>query len=253
MPESSLAPVRRLPQTCCEQETRELARDCANQTLPPLSAEQRIEWVLQRLPGNFVLSSSFGAQAAVMLHLLTRAVPDIPVVLLDTGYLFPETYRFVDTLTEQLDLNLRVYRPILSAEWQEARHGQRWTGGQTGLQSYNEDNKVEPMSRALKELEANTWFSGLRNEQGASRKHLNVVELAGQGWKVQPIVDWTDHDVFRYLTKANLPYHPLWHKGYISIGDTHTTRSVHEVSDLEATRFFGLKRECGIHEMEFPA
>ena len=76
--------------------------------------------------GNHVLSSSFGAQAAVSLHLATQVYPDIPVVLVDTGYLFPETYRFVDELTERLKLNLKIYRSELSPAWQEARFGQRW-------------------------------------------------------------------------------------------------------------------------------
>ncbi|MEM9058464.1 MAG: phosphoadenosine phosphosulfate reductase family protein, partial [Pseudomonadota bacterium] len=97
-----------------------------NRCLKNLSAEARVRWALDRLPGTPMLSSSFGAQAAVMLHLVTRAQPAIPVVLIDTGYLFPETYRFVDTLTARLQLNLKVYRPELSAAWQEARHGRRW-------------------------------------------------------------------------------------------------------------------------------
>ena len=83
--------------------------------LAGLDAEERVHWALDQLPDNAVLTSSFGAQAAVMLHLVTRAKPDIPVVLIDTGYLFPETYRFIDALHERLALNLQVYRPARSA------------------------------------------------------------------------------------------------------------------------------------------
>ena len=93
-----------------------------NQHLETLSAEQRVEWGLANLPGNFVLSSSFGIQAAVCLHLVTRLQPDIPVILTDTGYLFPETYQFIDQLTSQLQLNLQVFRATESAAWQEARY-----------------------------------------------------------------------------------------------------------------------------------
>ena len=85
-----------------------------NVALARLSAEQRVGWVLEKIPGEHVLSSSFGAQAAVSLHLVTRQRPAMPVVLIDTGYLFPETYRFVDELTGRLALNLRVYRAPLS-------------------------------------------------------------------------------------------------------------------------------------------
>ena len=90
-----------------------------NRKLEKLSAVQRVEWALQHLPGNHVLTSSFGIQAALMLHMATRIVPDITVVLVDTGHLFPETYEFVDQLTERLGLNLRIYRAHLSPALQE--------------------------------------------------------------------------------------------------------------------------------------
>ena len=134
--------------------------DCAatlvhcNSSFAKLEAHERIEWALEHLPGGHVLSSSFGAQAAVSLHLATQVLSDIPVVLIDTGYLFPETYQFVDELATLLKLNLKVYRSDLSPAWQEARYGQRWTHGVDGIDAYNEDNKVEPMRRALKELDA---------------------------------------------------------------------------------------------------
>ncbi|MCX9565230.1 phosphoadenosine phosphosulfate reductase family protein, partial [Vibrio cholerae] len=91
-----------------------------NQHLESLSAQERVVWALENLQGNHALSSSFGIQAAVMLHLLTSVKSDIPVVLTDTGYLFPETYQFIDELTERLNLNLKVYSAPVSAAWQEA-------------------------------------------------------------------------------------------------------------------------------------
>lgn len=220
-----------------------------NQRLAELDAPGRIECALASLPGTHVLSSSFGAQSAVGLHLLTRALPDIPVILLDTGYLFPETYRFVDELTERLGLNLHVYRARMSPAWQEARYGKRWTQGLEGIERYNYDNKVEPMQRALRELRAGTWFTGLRRVQAASRAATPFVQFTGERFKVNPIADWTDRDVFDYLKANDLPYHPLWEKGYVSIGDTHTTLSLSEAETEEQTRFFGLKRECGLHEL----
>src|SRR5690348_18170955 len=97
--------------------------DGINALLSSLDAEARVAWALEHVPGEHVLSSSFGAQAAVSLHLVTRQRPQLPVVLIDTGYLFPETYRFVDELTERLALNLKVYRPLIGISWMEARHG----------------------------------------------------------------------------------------------------------------------------------
>lgn len=223
------------------------ALDALNDAVAGLDAVQRVEFALRQLPGTHVLSSSFGAQAAVSLHLVTQVAPRIPVVLVDTGYLFPETYQFVDTLTQRLDLNLQVYKPRLSPSWLEARHGRLWEQGIEGLQQYGEIAKAEPMRRALKELNVGSWISGLRRAQSSSRAQLRVIEVVDARFKVQPIIDWTDRTVGRYLERHGLPYHPLWDRGYVSIGDWHTTRSLQDAGSLEGTRFFGLKRECGLH------
>ncbi|MDT8450239.1 MAG: phosphoadenylyl-sulfate reductase [Wenzhouxiangellaceae bacterium] len=213
-----------------------------------LSATQRVECALDHLPGAHLLSSSFGMQAAVMLHLVARVEPGIPVVFVDTGYHFPETYRFVDDLADRLGLNLKVYRARLSPAWQEARFGKRWEQGREGIQAYNRQNKVEPMQRALDELGAGTWFSGLRRSQAETRQSIRLIEHQWSRLKIHPIADWTDRDVHRYLDRHDLPYHPLREQGYLSIGDWHTTRSIHEVDEHDQLRFFGLARECGLHE-----
>ena len=213
-----------------------------------MSATQRVEQALERLPGTHVVTSSFGAQSAVMLHMVTKIKPDIPVVLVDTGYLFPETYRFIDQLTDRLSLNLNVYRSQSSPAWQESRFGKLWDQGIEGIDQYNRINKVEPMERAMRELGAETWFSGIRRVQSESRARAAPIEFKRGRYKVHPIFDWTDRDVGRYLKANGLPYHPLWDKGYVSIGDWHTTRSLEEAGSMEGLRFFGLKRECGLHE-----
>ena len=219
-----------------------------NRSFESLSAQQRVEQALELLPGTHVMTSSFGAQAAVMLHLLNTAVPKMPVILIDTGYLFEETYRFIDDLTEKLDLNLKIYRPDASAAWQESRFGKLWSQGLQGIEHYNRMNKKEPLERALKELRAGTWFSGLRRAQAKTRAETQPIEFKRGRYKVHPIFDWTDRDVGRYLKEHGLPYHPLWEKGYLSIGDWHTTRSLAEAGSVDELRFFGLKRECGLHE-----
>lgn len=111
------------------------------------------------------------------LHLVTRQKADIPVILTDTGYLFPETYQFIDQLTEKLDLNLQVFRAAQSPAWQEARYGKLWEQGIEGIERYNQINKVEPMNRALETLQARTWFAGLRRDQSGSRAHLPVLAI----------------------------------------------------------------------------
>ena len=235
----------------CERSSRRAAGRACQEALASMSAEERVSWALDRLPGEHIVSSSFGAQSAVMLHMMSAQKADIPVVVIDTGYLFPETYRFIDEMQERLDLNLKVYRSDTSSAWQEARHGRRWERGVDGISDYNRDNKVLPMERALAELDAGTWFAGLRRSQSSSRAATPFVDSSGERWKVHPIADWSDRDVYQYLKKHNLPYHPLWEKGYVSIGDVHTTRSLAEVGSLDETRFLGIKRECGLHEMDF--
>ncbi len=222
--------------------------DVLNTELESMTAEQRVKWSLDNLRGQHIVSSSFGAQSAVMLHLLTQQYPDIPVVLTDTGYLFPETYQFIDELTERLNLNLHVYRSPISAAWQEARNGKLWEQGTEGIEKYNKMNKVLPMQQALSDLNAKTWFAGLRRSQSDSRENLKVVQRLNQQTKVYPIIDWSNKTLHQYLKANNLPYHPLWEKGYVSIGDWHTSRALEAGMSEQDTRFFGLKRECGLHE-----
>jgi phosphoadenosine phosphosulfate reductase len=222
--------------------------EMTNRELEAMSAEERVAWALENFPHRIVMTSSFGAQSAVCLHLVTQQQPDIPVLLVDTGYLFPETYRFIDELTERLSLNLHIYRSQHSAAWQEARYGKLWEQGVEGIDRYNQLNKVEPMQRALRELGAEAWISGLRRQQAKSRQHLDVLLWRNGRCKVHPIIDWTDRNIYRYLSQHGLPYHPLWEQGYVSIGDVHTTRRLVDGMSPEETRFFGLKRECGLHE-----
>jgi phosphoadenosine phosphosulfate reductase len=215
--------------------------------LAQLGAEERVAWALEHVPGPHVLSSSFGAQAAVSLHMISRQSPRIPVVLIDTGYLFPETYRFVDELTARLKLNLKVYRAELSPAWMEARYGRLWEQGVEGIDRYNRMRKVEPMQRALAELGATSWFAGLRRSQARTRAGVAFAERRDGRWKFHPLADWSDRDVWLYLKRHDLPYHPLWEQGYISIGDVHTSHRWEPGMDPDDTRFFGLKRECGLH------
>ncbi|TYK67440.1 phosphoadenylyl-sulfate reductase [Colwellia echini] len=218
-----------------------------NQALEKQTAQQRAEWAMQNLPGAFVLSSSFGIQSAVMLHLLTQVDSNIPVLLTDTGHLFPETYRFIEQMTERLNLNLKVYQAEESAAWQMAKYGEEWASTDEALKAYNRRNKVEPLERGLTELEAQTWFSGVRRQQSEHRQGLGVVGTLRGRYKVHPIIDWSNKDVHQYLTKHNLPYHPLWDEGYVSVGDVHSTRPLTLGMTEEETRFGGGQRECGLH------
>ena len=144
--------------------------------LESVSAVDRVNYAFKAFRGQLVLSTSFGIQSAVMLHLVSRQIPNIPVVFIDTGYLFPETYRFAQLLTERLELNLKTYRPLQTAAQQEALYGKLWESGLEGLEQYNKINKIEPMNRAIRELGARAWLSGLRQDQSTSRSELKASE-----------------------------------------------------------------------------
>ena len=201
------------------------------ETLPDLeslSPEARVEWAGSTFGDELFLSTSFGIQSAVMLNLVNTVIPGIPVVFVDTGYHFPETYQFAEDLAARLQLNLKVYQPKMSAAHQEALYGKRWEQGLEGITEYNQMNKVEPMNRAVSELGANAWLSGLRRSQASTRKNVGIVQRQNRTYKVHPIADWTDRDIYQYLMKHDLPYHPLWDQGYVSIGDWHSTSKLGE-------------------------
>ncbi|GHB91337.1 phosphoadenylyl-sulfate reductase [Cerasicoccus arenae] len=220
-----------------------------NQRLESATAHARIEWAFERFGEQLVMSTSFGVQSAALLHLANAVAPGIPVVFVDTGYLFPETYQFADKLANDLNLNLKVYSPLRTAAWQEALYGKRWEKDIEALEAYNLENKVEPMNRALIELKALGWMSGLRRAQSSTRTHLRPLERQNKMFKAYPIIDWSDRDIYKYLTGNNLSYHPLWDEGYVSVGDVHSTSKLLEGMTAEDTRFNGMKRECGLHEV----
>ena len=217
--------------------------------LETASAEERILWAHETFGDELIMTTSFGTHSAVMLHLVTQVLPDIPIVFVDTGYLFPQTYRFAADLTARLNLNLKKYRALSTAAEQEALYGKLWEEGLDGLKKYNLMNKVEPMDRAVRELGAKAWLAGLRRSQGSSRSQRPVVEKQKAMTKVYPILDWDNRRMHQYLVDNKLPYHPLWDEGYVSLGDWHSTSKLQPGMSEEDTRFGGLKRECGLHEI----
>lgn len=228
-------------------EPRSIDLDDVNARLADADAESTIAWAADTFGAGLVMSSSFGSHSALMLHLATRVVPRIPVVFLDTGYLFPETYQFAEAMRERFDLRLEVFNPRMTAARQEALFGRLWDGDEADLRRYQQLNKVEPMQRALRELGAKAWLAGLRADQTEFRAGLNKVELQDGTYKVHPILDWSKEDVERYMEQHDLPYHPLYAWGYKSIGDVHSTVPVEPDEDDRAGRRLGDKRECGIH------
>lgn len=227
----------------------EVDLEAANENLGNAEAIALIEWAAETFGSGLVMTSSFGIHSAVMLHLATRVVPDIPVIWIDTGYLPAETYKFAEELTEKLNLNLKIYQSPMSPARMEALYGRLWEENSVeALNRYDQIRKVEPMQRALKDLGATGWLAGLRQDQTDHRKSLQRIGKQGDIYKVLPIFEWNSRDVYYYLTENELPYHPYFDLGYTTVGDWHSSRPVtaEDESDRD-TRFQGLKQECGLH------
>lgn len=218
-----------------------------NAAFDGMNATERVKWMHEQHGSRLVLSSSFGLQAAVMLHLVSEHAPGIPVVWLDTGYLFPETYQYAEKLIEQLGIDVKIYQPKYSAARQEALFGKLWEQGEEGSTRYSLINKVEPMNRALTELGADIWMSGLRKSHSSTRAERTFAEQQKRTLKVYPILDWADAQVAAYFHDNKLPRHPLEEKGYRTMGDWHSTRPVGDGESAEQSRFGGEKYECGLH------
>lgn len=205
----------------------------------PSTPEDHIEAAYERHGGGLAVTTSFGAQSEILLHRVTRIIPRIPVLFIDTGYLFDETHQHKEKLVKLLDLNLFTYRPLRSAAEQETAEGRRWTLGAAAMQSYNLENKVEPMNRAMLEQGVTGWLAGLRRAQHEERRNIPFVETTQGGIrKYYPHRDMTDADVRAYRLKHDLPEHPLVTFGYHSIGDWH--------SSAPGTQH----AFCGLHEIK---
>jgi len=195
-------------------------------------------------PGRIALVSSFGAESAVMLHMVARIDPATPVVFIDTGKLFGETLRYRDGLVERLGLS-----DVRSISPDPHRIAEADPRGM--LFSQNPDmccywRKVEPLERALKGFQA--WFSGRKQAHGGARAALPRIEAADRRVKVSPLADWSRADIEDYFDRHDLPRHPLEADGFLSIGCMPCTDRVAPGDAPRSGRWRGLdKTECGIH------
>ena len=216
--------------------------------LEPLKAHERILQLREIYGSRLVASSSFGLQASAMLHLIRKHAPDIPIIFVDTGYCFPETYQFSQSFIEDWELDIRVFNPAISAARQEALYGKLWEQSAEGNKKYALLNKVEPMNRALSEIGGDVWVSGLRRSQSSTRIDRAFAEKQKATMKVYPILDWADAQLEAYYHEHDLPRHPLEKEGFLTMGDWHSTRKPNVGETAEDTRFGGTKYECGLHQ-----
>jgi len=225
----------------------------ALQELEALDALGRLQWAVRRFAGGLVMTTSFGIRSAVLLHLAhevarREGLAPIPVLWVDTGYMPPETYLYAEQLRKRLEIDLRVVQAELSPARMEALHGRLWESGRVeDLQLYNRLRKVEPLDRAFASLGVRCWASGVRGGQTDHRRGMNLLEQVRGSWALRPLLSWTSRDVYYYMREHDLPQHPLFERGYSTVGDWHSSAPDSGEVSGRATRFGGLKQECGIH------
>jgi phosphoadenosine phosphosulfate reductase len=213
--------------------------------LEGLSASETLEWMFENFGERHFIACSFQKTSSVTAHLASTVNPDARFFYLDTDVLFEETYETRDRLAEALGIEFHRFHNLTLAE-QEAEHGpELWNRDPDACCGLR---KVEPMRRALSSVDC--WVAGVRRADSSSRaktpkfgwdKRFNL-------WKLNPLADWTERDVWNYIREHHLPYNPLHDRGYPSIGCTHCTQPVEPGGDLRDGRWSGLaKTECGIN------
>lgn len=213
-----------------------------------LAARDIIEYAAHTLfPGSLALMTSFGAESAILLHLVSQVDRSLPVLFADTRRLFPETLAYRDTLIDHLGLT--DVRTVALDEADEA--AQDPVGALFALDPDRccHIRKVVPMDTATAPFAA--WITGRKRFQGATRSSLPVFDADGDKIRVNPLAAWSARDVLHHLTVHRLPRHPLVAQGYLSIGCQPCTTPVREDEDPRAGRWRGHeKTECGLHVRE---
>ena len=193
------------------------------------------------------VTSSFQTECMVLVHLVTRQRPDIPVLFLDTGYHFAETYAYRDRMAAQFNLNMVNLQPRMTVAQQEGQFGILYESAPDRCCGMR---KVEPLFAGLEPYDV--WFTALRRDQSPTRANLRETDefrlpSGKMLLKVSPLADWTTRDVWSYLKENEIPVLPLYERGYTSIGCEPCTSLPLDPANPRSGRWAGQKLECGIH------
>ncbi|MGH7215557.1 MAG: phosphoadenylyl-sulfate reductase [Tepidisphaeraceae bacterium] len=231
----------------------QLDLDVVNASFEHQDPQQVIAWTFAQFGGrDVVMSSSFGAESALLIHMATRVVPDVRIIMVDTGYLFPETHRFMEELRLRFNLNVWVYRTRHDPVAYLHHAGEDNPTWRKDVDACCAANKNEPMERAMNDLRPKGWLRGVRRGQAETRKGMKFVEWYKRYncYAVSPLLNWGGREIHAYMKKHDLLYHPLYEKGYLSIGcnPLSCTRPVQAGEDPRSGRWADqTKVECGIN------
>ncbi len=225
-----------------------------NEELINLSSLEMLEWALQRFGNNLAFTTSFGIQSSVLLHLIQSSSlkNEVKIFWIDTGYLPKETYLYANTLINKLSLKITVLQSEISPAHMEAIYGKLWESNRVeDINKYHQIRKVDPLDNALKKYSINCWGSGVRAQQTTNRGKMKFIELIRDTLSIRPLLGWSQKDIFYYMKEKNLPQHPLFMKGYSTVGDWHSSSAESSNIKGRSTRFGGVKQECGLHVNDY--
>ena len=219
---------------------------CTNKHLENYSVEDRIKWALEVFElEDIAFTSAFGTYAAAYIHVVNQVIPNLQVYFLDTRFHFQETWDFKASLEDRLDIQVKVIEPLISIETLKSTLGEKPYDVST--KNCCNVNKVVPLNSVLKNKDL--WITGVQQHQTNTRKNVTVLEQRDDLlYKLNPILDWSTKDIYNYTIKHDLPLHPLFEKGYPSIGCFPCTNAVKSGEDERSGRWSGeAKTECGLH------
>ncbi|HEX4124732.1 MAG TPA: phosphoadenylyl-sulfate reductase [Tepidisphaeraceae bacterium] len=235
--------------------TEEIDLPTLNSAFAAADPDKVIAWAAGMFGSDLVMSSSFGAESAVLIHMATRIVPDIRIIFVDTGYLFPETHQFMEQLRQRFNLNVWTFRTTNDPIAWLHKAGEENPIWRKDVDACCAANKNEPMERAMRTLAPRGWLRGIRRDQSPARRNVQSIEFSSRYncHAISPLARWTGREMYYYMKQHELPYHPLHEKGYLSIGcnPQSCTRPVQIGEDARAGRWAEAgKLECGINVLD---
>ena len=221
-----------------------------NKKLENMSPKEIILWGYKNFDNHFAITTSFGIQSSVLLDVVRQCSlqKKIKIFWIDTGYLPTDTYKYAERLINDLSLEIEVLQSEISPARMESLYGKLWeTNKSSDLDKYHEIRKIRPLEIALNKHEIYCWASGVRSEQTDNRNKMKFLDVIRERLSLRPLLNWTNKDIFYYMKENKLPSHPLFLKGYSTVGDWHSSSPEDTKNEGRSTRFGGIKQECGIH------
>ncbi len=221
-----------------------------NQKLQDMTSQEMLLWGYEQFDNEFAITTSFGIQSSVLLKMVSESClqKKIKIFWIDTGYLPAETYQYAEKLINDLSLQIEVLQSELSPARMESLYGKLWeTNKASDLDMYHKIRKIKPLENNLEKHNIQCWASGVRSSQTQNRNKMKFLDVIRERLSLRPLLNWTNKDIFYYMKENNLPDHPLFAKGYSTVGDWHSSSPDGMGKQGRDTRFRGVKQECGLH------